>query len=60
MCALYRRIAHWLMKEPALEEEALTARASGRTLEITRQTIGANPGNAHGPLSLRQARRRCR
>jgi hypothetical protein len=34
------------MKEPALEEEALTARASGRTLEITRQTIGDNPGSA--------------
>ncbi|PWE56861.1 hypothetical protein DEM27_04215 [Metarhizobium album] len=44
--ALYRRIAHWLMKEPALEEEALTARASGRTLEITRQTIGDDPGPA--------------
>ncbi|TCM79137.1 hypothetical protein [Rhizobium sp. BK068] len=44
--SLYRRVAHWLMKEPALEEEALTARASGRTLEITRQTIGAAPGNA--------------
>ncbi|MFS2150969.1 hypothetical protein [Rhizobium sp. Rhizsp42] len=44
--SLYRRVAHWLMKEPALEEEALTARASGRTLEITRQTIGDNPGNA--------------
>lgn len=44
--ALYRRIAHWLMKEPALEEEALTARASGRTLEITRQTLGDNPGQA--------------
>jgi len=34
------------MKEPALEEEALTARASGRTLEITRQTIGDDPGPA--------------
>ncbi|WP_132955997.1 hypothetical protein [Rhizobium sp. BK251] len=44
--SLYRRIAHWLMKEPALEEEALTARAAGRTLEITRQTIGGDPGNA--------------
>jgi hypothetical protein len=44
--ALYRRIAHWLMKEPDLEEEALTARASGRTLEVTRQTIGDNPGPA--------------
>jgi hypothetical protein len=36
---LYRRIAHWLMKEPALEEEALTARALGRDIEITRQTL---------------------
>lgn len=44
--ALYRRIAHWLMKEPELEEEALTARANGRMLEVTRQTIGDNPGNA--------------
>ncbi|MBO9099072.1 MULTISPECIES: hypothetical protein [unclassified Rhizobium] len=44
--ALYRRIAHWLMKEPALEEEALTATASGRTLQIARQTIGDDPGSA--------------
>ena len=44
--ALYRRIAHWLMKEPGLEEEALTARASGRSLEVTRQTIGDDPGPA--------------
>lgn len=44
--ALYRRIAHWLMKEPELEEEALTARASGRMLTITRQTIGNDPGPA--------------
>ena len=44
--SLYRRIAHWLMKEPALEEEALTARSSGRTLEITRQTLGDDPGSA--------------
>ena len=44
--SLYRRIAHWLMQEPALEEEALTARALGRTIEITRQTIGDAPGTA--------------
>ncbi|WP_137130346.1 hypothetical protein [Rhizobium sp. FY34] len=44
--SLYRRIAHWLMKEPELEEEALTARALGRTLEATRQTIGDDPGPA--------------
>ncbi|WP_375590710.1 hypothetical protein ABWH89_08815 [Hoeflea alexandrii] len=37
--ALYRRIAHWLMKEPSLEEEALRAIANGRTLVIERQTM---------------------
>jgi hypothetical protein len=37
--ALYRRIAHWLMKEPSLEEEALRATANGRTLVIERQTM---------------------
>ncbi|AVA22330.1 MULTISPECIES: hypothetical protein [unclassified Rhizobium] len=42
--SLYRRIAHWLLKEPALEEEALTASAAGRALEVTRQTIGDDPG----------------
>lgn len=44
--ALYRRIAHWLMKQPELEEEALTARASGRSLTVLRQTIGGDPGPA--------------
>jgi hypothetical protein len=44
--ALYRRIAHWLMKEPDLEEERLTAEGSGMTLDITRQTMGDEAGNA--------------
>lgn len=44
--ALYRRIAHWLMKQPELEEEALTARALGRTVTVLRQTIGGDPGPA--------------
>jgi hypothetical protein len=44
--ALYRRIAHWLMQEPELEEEALTAAGNGRTLSIHRQTMGDNPGTA--------------
>ncbi|WP_176085446.1 hypothetical protein [Martelella sp. HB161492] len=43
---LYRRIAHWLMKEPALEDEALTAKADGRHLTVTRQTMGDAPGPA--------------
>lgn len=43
--ALYRRIAHWLMKEPSLEEEALSAETSGRTLRIERQSM-ADTANA--------------
>ncbi len=36
---LLRRLAHWLMKEPELEEEDLSARARGKSLEITRRTM---------------------
>jgi hypothetical protein len=43
---LYRRIAHWLMKEPALEEEALTVRSLGRDIEITRQTLANTASKA--------------
>lgn len=34
-----RRAAHWLMKEPALEEDALRASAHGSTLSIERQSM---------------------
>ncbi|MHA6641680.1 hypothetical protein [Mesorhizobium sp. A623] len=43
---LYRRIAHWLMKEPELEEERLTADGRGMVLEIRRQTMSDDPGTA--------------
>ncbi|RVA77334.1 hypothetical protein EN914_21240, partial [Mesorhizobium sp. M7A.F.Ca.CA.001.08.2.1] len=43
---LYRRIAHWLMKEPELEEERLTADGRGMVLEIRRQTMADDPGAA--------------
>ncbi|MEC8629411.1 MAG: hypothetical protein VXY73_04915 [Pseudomonadota bacterium] len=36
---LLRRLAHWMMKEPELEEEALTAISEGRDIEITRRTL---------------------
>ena len=36
---LLRRLAHWLMKEPELEEEALTAVAEGGGLTITRRSL---------------------
>jgi lipoprotein-anchoring transpeptidase ErfK/SrfK len=36
---LLRRLAHWLMKEPDLEEEALRARASAGELIVEQQTM---------------------
>ena len=36
---MLRRLAHWLMKEPDLEEEKLRASAQGGTLTVTRQTM---------------------
>jgi hypothetical protein len=36
---LLRRLAHWLMKEPELEEEALRATARGKEMSIERQTL---------------------
>lgn len=41
---LLRRVSHWLMREPQLEEEALRAEARGGEIRITRQTMGDNPG----------------
>lgn len=43
---LYRRMAHWLMKEPELEEERLTADGRGMVLDIRRQTMGDTAGPA--------------
>ncbi|PRY92728.1 hypothetical protein BCF33_1582 [Hasllibacter halocynthiae] len=40
---LLRRLAHWLMKEPELEEEALTAQAEGQRMVITRRTLREEP-----------------
>jgi hypothetical protein len=64
---LVRRVAHWLMKEPDLEEEALRATAVGGRIEVTRRTLatsfpqvtmtapGTPPtGGATGTLELRQ------
>ncbi len=36
---LLRRLSHWLMQEPDLEEEALRARAQGGNLVVERQTM---------------------
>jgi hypothetical protein len=61
--ALLRRMLHWLMREPELEEEALTASSAGRDLIVERQTIAETapqvtvtaPDGTSGPLPLTQA-----
>lgn len=40
---LLRRLSHWLMKEPELEEEALRATVRGGTVEVERQTLRDSP-----------------
>jgi hypothetical protein len=40
---LLRRLAHWMLKEPELEEEALTATVDENVLTITRRTIEEAP-----------------
>ncbi|TVS00292.1 MAG: hypothetical protein EA406_01060 [Rhodospirillales bacterium] len=40
---LIRRLAHWLMKEPELEEERLTARIEDGRLLVTRRSLGRDP-----------------
>ena len=42
---LLRRLAHWMMGEPELEEEALRAEADGQTILITRQTLEDSAGD---------------
>ena len=37
---LLRRLAHWMMKEPELEEEALWLEAIGETITVIRRTLG--------------------
>jgi hypothetical protein len=40
---LLRRTAHWLMKEPQLEEESLAARIAGGDIEIERHSMTKTP-----------------
>lgn len=42
---LLRRLAHWMMKEPDLEEEALWAEAQGQSMTIIRRTLGDSVGD---------------
>ena len=41
---LLRRLGHWMMKEPDLEEEALTASVEGQTVTLTRRTLSEEIG----------------
>lgn len=41
---LLRRLAHWMMKEPELEEEALFAETKGQTMTIIRRTLSEQIG----------------
>jgi hypothetical protein len=42
---LLRRLSHWLMKEPDLEEEALRLTVNGHDLLVRRQTMGDTVGD---------------
>jgi hypothetical protein len=42
---LLRRLSHWLMKEPELEEEALRLSVSAGRIVVERRTIGGPPGD---------------
>jgi uncharacterized membrane protein len=60
---LLRRMAHWIMKEPALEEEQLSAKLSGQHLEVSRKSMDAlpahvmvtPPGGKPEPLTLHES-----
>ncbi|MDA8230760.1 MAG: hypothetical protein M0006_05425 [Magnetospirillum sp.] len=40
---LLRRLAHWLMKEPDLEEDSLSAEVKGSRIEVTRRSLDTVP-----------------
>jgi len=47
---LLRRTAHWLMKEPDLEEEDLRARVEGGELVVTRRSLSEDPAEVEVSL----------
>jgi hypothetical protein len=59
---LLRRMSHWLMRQPDLEEEALRLLVHGREIEVQRQTMGetvapvilTSPSGAQRSLTLDQ------
>ena len=57
---LLRRLAHWLMKEPELEEERLMAEVAGGELRVTRQTMADKALEVKVTTPDRQGARPCR
>jgi hypothetical protein len=53
---LLRRLAHWMMQEPDLEEELLTATPQGASVLITRRTLSDQPQSVEitGPDGARK------
>ena len=51
---LLRRMAHWLMREPDLEDETLIARVAGERMVIERRTLGdaVNPLRVTSPSGI--------
>jgi hypothetical protein len=47
---LVRRIAHWLMQEPELEEEALSATVIDGRLEVERRSLGTQPATVDATM----------
>lgn len=60
---LYRRLAHWLMKEPELEEESLSGKIIGKELDIRMQSLAdtppvveiTTPSGQHGKVTMTPA-----
>jgi hypothetical protein len=46
---LLRRLAHWMLKEPELEEESLSAQVAQDKITVTRRSLQAQPP---GPLTV--------
>jgi hypothetical protein len=42
---MLRRLAHWMMGEPDLEEEALVVAAEGQVIQVIRRTLGDRVGS---------------
>ena len=49
-----RRLSHWLMKQPDLEEEALRLMVRGRDLTVQRQTMAETVERDHAHRAVRQ------